>query len=399
MPFISKKVNALAESATLAMAKKARELKALGLDIINLSLGEPDFKTPQYIQKGAIESIQSEKFFSYPPVAGYQDLRELIANKFTKENNIQSTAENIVISNGAKQCIYNLICSVVDPGDEVIIFAPYWVSYADIVEFCGGKPILVRGSIENRYKPTADELQAHITPKTKALLYSSPCNPTGSVFSKEELQTFVEVLKKYPNIWIFADEIYEHINFVGKNYSIGSFEEVKDRTATINGMSKGFAMTGWRLGYLTAPKYLALACEKVQGQVTSAASSISQRAAFVALSSTELTETKKMRYIYAKRRDLVLEMLNDIPNLKTYIPDGAFYIFPDISAFLHKTDGTTFIKNADELSIYLLEKGLVSLVSGTAFGSETSIRISYAASEKDLIEACTRIKKTLFHLK
>ncbi|MEQ9374328.1 MAG: pyridoxal phosphate-dependent aminotransferase [Imperialibacter sp.] len=398
MSFLSKRVNALAESATLAMAKKARELKSTGVDIISLSLGEPDFKTPKHIQEAAKAAIDEEKYFAYSPVAGYQDLREAIAAKFRNENGLDSKPENIVVSTGAKQSIYNLMSSILDPGDEVIIFAPYWVSYSDIIQLCDGKSVLVSGTIENGYKPTAEQLEAAITPRTKALLYSSPCNPTGSVFSKEEFEGFVKVLAKHPQILILADEIYEHINYVGKHISIGTFPEVKDRTVTINGMAKGFAMTGWRIGYINAPKEVAQACEKIQGQVTSGTNTIAQRATVSALTAG-LEATEKMSAIYRKRRDMVYDLLKSIPGLKVNMPEGAFYFFPDVSHYFGKSDGEMTVKDADDFCIYILAKAHVALVTGGAFGAPNAVRLSYAASEAELQEAIKRIKTALALLK
>ncbi|CAD5271017.1 MULTISPECIES: pyridoxal phosphate-dependent aminotransferase [unclassified Imperialibacter] len=398
MSFLSKRVNALAESATLAMAKKARELKSTGVDIISLSLGEPDFKTPKHIQEAAKAAIDEEKYFAYSPVAGYQDLREAIAAKFRNENGLDSKPENIVVSTGAKQSIYNLMSSILDPGDEVIIFAPYWVSYSDIIQLCEGKSVLVSGTIENGYKPTAAQLEAAITPKTKALLYSSPCNPTGSVFSKEDFEGFVKVLAKHPQILILADEIYEHINYVGKHISIGTFPEVKDRTVTINGMAKGFAMTGWRIGFINAPKEVAQACEKIQGQVTSGTNTIAQRATVSALTSS-LDATKEMSAIYRKRRDMVYDLLKSIPGLKVNMPEGAFYFFPDVSHYFGKSDGEMTVKDADDFCIYILAKAHVALVTGGAFGAPNAVRLSYAASEPELQEAIKRIKTALALLK
>lgn len=398
MSFLSKRVNALAESATLAMAKKARELKSQGIDIISLSLGEPDFKTPKHIQEAAKKAVDEEKYFAYSPVAGYQDLREAIAAKFRNENGLDSKPENIVVSTGAKQSIYNLMSSILDPGDEVIIFSPYWVSYSDIVQLCEGKSVLVSGSIENGYKPTAAQLEAAITPRTKALLFSSPCNPTGSVFSKEEFAEFVKVLARHPNILILADEIYEHINYVGKHVSIGTFPEVKDRTVTINGMAKGFAMTGWRIGYINAPKEVAQACEKIQGQVTSGTNTIAQRATVTALTSS-LKATEDMAAIYRKRRDMVYGLLKEIPGVKANMPEGAFYFFPDVSAYFGKSDGETTVKDADDFCMFILAKAHVALVTGSAFGEPNAIRLSYAASEAELKEALKRMKAALATLK
>ncbi len=387
----------MAESATLAMARKAREMKAEGIDIINLSIGEPDFKTPKHIQEAAKASIDEQKYFGYSPVPGYMDLREAIAEKLRNENGIESKSENIVVSTGAKQSIANVIISISNPGDEIVILTPYWVSYRDIALFAGAKPVFAEGTIENDFKVTANRLDAVITDKTKAILFSSPSNPTGSVFTREELAAFVKVMQKHPDVLIISDEIYEHINFSGGHVSIGSFEEVKDRTITVNGFSKGFAMTGWRIGYISAPVAIAKACEKVQGQVTSGANSIAQRAALSALKS-DLGPTREMANEYLKRRDLVLGLLTEIPGIRTYTPSGAFYIFPDFSDYFGKSFRDTAINNASDLCLYILNEAHVSLVTGDAFGSPNCVRISYAASDDELKEAIRRIKEVLSKL-
>jgi len=387
----------MAESATLAMARKAREMKAEGIDIISLSIGEPDFKTPLHIQEAAKAAIDEQKYFGYSPVPGYMDLREAIAEKLRTENGIESKAENIVVSTGAKQSIANVIISISNPGDEIVILTPYWVSYRDIALFAGAKPVYAEGTIENDFKVTAADLDAKITSKTKAILFSSPSNPTGSVFTKEEIEAIVEVMKKHPNVLIISDEIYEHINYAGRHISIGSYDAVKDRTITVNGFSKGFAMTGWRIGYISAPVVIAKACEKVQGQVTSGTNAITQRAAIVALKS-DLGPTKAMKEEYLKRRDLVLGLLKEIPGVKTYTPSGAFYIFPDISDYFGKSNGSTTINNASDLCLYILNEAHVSLVTGEAFGAPNCIRLSYAASEDELKDAVGRIKKVLSEL-
>lgn len=394
MNLLSDRIANLEESATIAMATKAREYKEKGIQIINLSLGEPDFPTPKYINEAAKEAIDSGKYFAYPPVPGYLDLREALAQKLQKENGISCTAANIVVSTGAKQSIANLVMCLVNPGDEVIVYTPYWVSYKAIVELAGGVAVEIKGGIEDNYKASAEQLAAAITPRTKAVVYSSPCNPTGAVFSAEEIKAMAQVLKDHPNITIIADEIYEYINFQGKHISLGAFPEVADRVATVNGFSKGYAMTGWRIGYVCAPLWLAAACNKMQGQFTSATSSITQRAALAAVKGG--TEAPlAMRDAYLRRRDLVLELLREIPNIKTYIPNGAFYIMPDVSAYYGKSYEGNVIKDADDLALFLIDHAHVSLVSGGAFGAPESIRISYAAADDDLREALKRIKNAL----
>uniref|UniRef100_UPI0040470F5E pyridoxal phosphate-dependent aminotransferase n=1 Tax=Roseivirga sp. TaxID=1964215 RepID=UPI0040470F5E len=394
---VSDRVKNMAESATLAMAAKARELKEKGINVISLSLGEPDFKTPQHIQDGAKAAIDEGKYIAYPPVNGYLDLRQAISKKFKNENNLDYSAEQIVVSNGAKQSIANIFLAILNPGDEVVVFSPFWVSYSSLIELAEGVPVLVKGGIESDFKVTASQLAAAITPKTKAIIYSSPCNPTGSVFTLEELTEIAEVVKKHDNIIVIADEIYEHINYTGAHASIGAIDGMIDRTVTVNGMAKGFAMTGWRVGYIGAPTWLAKACNKIQGQITSANCSIAQRAALVALT-TDLGPTKKMAEEYLRRRDLVKTLLDQVPGFKSNLPTGAFYFFPDVSQLFGKSDGKTVINNADDLCLYLLDKAQVSLVTGDAFGDENCIRISYAASEEDLREAITRIKAAVTKL-
>jgi aspartate aminotransferase len=395
---LSDRILNMEESATLAMAKKARELKSQGIDIIGLSLGEPDFKTPKHIQEAAKAAIDEGKYFAYPPVAGYQDLREAIAKKLREENSIeQAKAENIVVSVGAKHSIANTFMCIINEGDEVVIFSPYWVSYAEIIKLCGGVPVLIEGTLENNFKATAAQLEAAITPKTKAVIYSSPCNPTGSVFSKEELEAIAEVVKKHENIVVIADEIYELINFAGKNYSIASFPGMFERTVTVNGFSKGYAMTGWRVGYICAPLEISKAVEKMQGQFTSGNTGIAQRAALAGISGDQ-TPSQEMTKAYLKRRGLVLELLREIPGIKTHVPEGAFYFFPDVTAFFGKSAHGQTISNADDLCLYLLSVANVSLVTGGAFGAPNCVRLSYAASEEDLVEALKRIKKALGEL-
>ena len=398
MNHLSNRIEAIEESATLAMAAKAREFKSRGIDVINLSLGEPDFKTPKHICEAAKKAIDEGKYFSYPPVAGYQDLREALAAKYQKENNVPYKAENIVVSNGAKQSIANVMLALLNPNDEVIIFTPYWVSYDALVRLTEAKPVIVKGTIENDFKVTAQQVENAITAKTRAIIFSSPCNPTGSVFSKTELESIAAVILKHPELLIIADEIYEHINFTGDQTSIASLPGMMERTITVNGFAKGFAMTGWRVGYIGAPKWIADGCNKVQGQITSANCSISQRGALAAITG-DLGPTKKMVDEYHHRRDVVYNLLKEIPGVKANYPQGAFYFFPDISHYLGMSDGDKVIKNSDDFCLYMLEKGHVSLVPGGAFGDDNCVRLSYAASEKDLVEALRRLKESLSKLK
>ncbi len=394
---LSNRIEAIQESATLAMAAKAREFKTRGIDVIGLSLGEPDFKTPQHICEAAKKAIDEGKYFAYPPVAGYQDLREALAIKYQTENKVPYKAENFVVSNGAKQSIANAMLALLNPGDEVIIFSPYWVSYDALVRLTEATPVILAGKIENDFKVTAAQLEAAITPKAKAIIFSSPCNPTGSVFSRKELMDIANVVLKHPNLLVIADEIYEHINFTGDQTSIASFPGMFDRTITVNGFAKGFAMTGWRVGYIAAPKWIADGCNKVQGQITSANCSIAQRAALAAITG-DIEPTHKMVDEYRHRRDLVYNLLRDIPGIKTNYPEGAFYFFPDVSSYFGKSDGTSTIKNGDDFCMYMLEKGHVALVPGGAFGDDNCVRLSYAASEKDLKEALKRMKAALAEL-
>ncbi|EON77048.1 Aspartate aminotransferase [Lunatimonas lonarensis] len=395
---LSDRINAMEESATLAMAKKARELKSQGINIISLSLGEPDFKTPAHIQQAAKDAIDEGKYFSYPPVAGYQDLREAIAGKLRQENGITAAkAENIVVSTGAKHSIANIFMCIINEGDEVIIFSPYWVSYSEIIKLAGGVPVLIEGTLENNFKATAQQLEEAITDKTKAVIYSSPCNPTGSVFSKEELEAIAEVVKKRDDIVVIADEIYEKINFTGSHASIASFPGMFERTITVNGFSKGYAMTGWRVGYICAPVAIAKACEKLQGQFTSGGTGIAQRAALAGIVGDQ-TPTKEMEAAYLKRRDLVLELLREIPGIKTHVPEGAFYFFPDVTAFFGKKSGDMTINTADDFCLYILNDAHVSLVTGEAFGAPNCVRLSYAASEEELKQALANIKEAVAKL-
>ncbi len=395
---VSNRLNALSESATLAMAVKARELQAKGIEVIKLNLGEPDFPTPQHIQEAAIEAIQSGKYFAYPPVPGYQDLREAIAEKLQRDNGLSYKANNIVVSTGAKQSIANVLLSLVNPGEEVIVFTPYWVTYSEQVKLAEGVPVFLKGSIETDFKVNAAQLKEAINPKTKAILFSSPCNPTGTVFQKEELAALADVLKDHPNVYIISDEIYEFINFGGKHASIAEFDFLKDRTIIVNGFSKGYAMTGWRLGYIAAPEWIAQACNKLQGQITSGTNSIAQRAAIAALKGG-MEASEAMKEAYLRRRDLVKGLLDAIDGVKTNTPEGAFYIFPDVSAFFGKSDGEQTIANSDDLAMYLLNKAHVSVVTGSAFGAPECIRISFAASDEELKEAVRRIGEALNALK
>ncbi|WP_186753778.1 pyridoxal phosphate-dependent aminotransferase [Echinicola salinicaeni] len=395
---LSDRINNMEESATLAMAKKARELKGQGIDIISLSLGEPDFKTPKHVQEAAKAAIDEGKYFSYPPVAGYQDLREAIAKKLQVENKItEAKPENIVLSTGAKHSIANIFMCLLNEGDEVVIFSPYWVSYAEIIKLAGGVPVLIEGTLENNFKATAVQLEEAITDKTKAVIYSSPCNPTGSVFSKEELEAIAEVVKKHDDVYVIADEIYELINFTGQHASMAALDGMYDRTITVNGFSKGYAMTGWRVGYICAPLFIAKACEKIQGQFTSGGTGIAQRAALAAITGDQ-TPSKEMEKAYHDRRALVLDLLRDIPGIKTHVPEGAFYFFPDVTAFFGKSVEDNKIENADDFCLYILNEAHVSLVTGAAFGAPNCVRLSYAASEAELKEALKRIKEAVAKL-
>ncbi len=395
---LSNRIEAIEESATLAMAAKAREYKSRGIDVISLSLGEPDFKTPQHVCDAAKKAIDDGKYFAYPPVAGYPDFRDAIANKYKVENNVPYKAENIVVSNGAKQSIANIMIALLNPGDEVIVFSPYWVSYDALVRLAEGTPIIVKGTLENDFKVTAAQVEKAITPKTRAIIYSSPCNPTGSVFSKSELEAISKVVLEHTDLLVVADEIYEHINYAGEHTSIASLPGMFDRTITVNGFAKGFAMTGWRVGYIAAPAWIAKGSIKVQGQLTSANCSISQRAALAAITS-DLAPTKKMVEEYRKRRDIVYNLLKDIPGIKANYPEGAFYFFPDVSHYYGKSNGSEEIKNGEDFCMYILDKAHVSLVAGGAFGEEKCVRLSYAASEKELVEAMKRMKEALSQLK
>ena len=390
---LSDRIVNLSVSQTLAMAAKARELKALGKDIISLSLGEPDFTTPDFIKEAAKKAID-ENWSTYPPVDGYPELKQAIITKFKRDNGLSYGPQNIVVSTGAKQSLYNIAQSMINEGDEVILPAPYWVSYFEIIRFSGGVPVEVPTSVATDFKITPEQLEKAITPKTKMIWFSSPCNPSGSVYNKEELQALAKVLQQYPDIFVVSDEIYEHINFSGKNCSIASIEGMFDRTITVNGVAKAFAMTGWRIGYIGAPEFIAKACTKLQGQVTSGANSIAQRATIAALEA-DPKEIKYMADAFHKRRDLVIGFINGIDGMEVNVPEGAFYVFPDVSSFFGKTLNGYLIKDATDLSMYLLEFANVATVTGDAFGNPNCIRLSYATSEDLLTEAFNRIKKAL----
>ena len=397
--FLSDRVNNLSESETMKMTQKSRELKAEGHDVIALTIGEPDFNTPQNVKAAAIKAVENN-MTRYTPVPGYQELREAIAKKFKRDNHLDYTADQIVVSNGAKQSITNVILCMVNPGDEVIVPSPYWVSYPEMVKLAGGTVIDIRTNVDTDFKFTADQLEAVITDKSKVLLFSSPCNPTGSVYSKQELQAIAKVVAKHPNLFVISDEIYEFIIFKEKHESMAQFKEIKDRVITINGVSKGFAMTGWRIGYMAAPLFIAKACIKLQGQYTSGASSIAQAAAIEATLEDPSTSgsIQSMAKAFRERRDLVVDLLGEIPGVKTNVPDGAFYVFPEIDSYFGKSNGNYHIKNSDDLCMYILETEYVGLVSGGAFGNDKCIRISYATSKDILIEAITRIKRALSKL-
>ncbi|HLT65316.1 MAG TPA: pyridoxal phosphate-dependent aminotransferase [Flavobacterium sp.] len=390
---LSERINNLSVSQTLAMAAKARELKSQGIDIISLSLGEPDFNTPDFIKEAAKQAID-DNFSAYPPVDGYEELKKAICKKFQRDNQLNYEPKNIVVSTGAKQSLYNIAQVMLNDGDEVILPAPFWVSYAEIISLSGGIPVEVKTSVETNFKITPEQLRAAITPKTKMMWFSSPCNPSGSVYNKEELTALVEVLKEFPQIYVVSDEIYEHINYANTSFSIGAIDGMIDRTITVNGVAKAFAMTGWRIGYIGAPEFIAKACTKLQGQVTSGANSIAQRATIAALEANP----SKIQYMvdaFHKRRDLVMDLIKDIPGWKVNVPEGAFYAFPDVSEYFGKTIKGKTIQNATDFSLFLLEFANVATVTGDAFGSPECIRLSYATSEDLLIEAFRRIKESL----
>ncbi|MFP9098107.1 pyridoxal phosphate-dependent aminotransferase [Flavobacterium sp. RHBU_24] len=390
MNALSDRINNLSTSQTLAMAAKARELKAQGLDIISLSLGEPDFNTPDFIKEAAIQAI-NDNYSAYPPVDGYAELKDAVALKFKRDNGLGYKPSQIVVSTGAKQSLYNLCQVLLNPGDECLLPAPYWVSYAEMAKMAEAIPVEVPTSVESDFKITPEQLEAAITPKTKVIMFSSPCNPSGSVYSRAELEALAKVLEKHPDIYIISDEIYEHINFTGNFCSIATIPGMYDRTITVNGVAKAFAMTGWRIGYIGGPEFIAKACTKMQGQVTSGANSIAQRATITALQA-DPSVLKGMVDAFHRRRDLVVGLVKDIPGFKINVPEGAFYLFPDVSYYFGKTLKGMEIKNADDFSMFLLEHATVATVTGDAFGNPNCIRFSYATSDDQLVEAMRRIK-------
>ncbi len=397
MEQVSARIASLSPSATLAMSQKSNELKAQGLDVINLSVGEPDFYTPEHIKEAAKKAID-ENFSFYTPVPGYMSLRQAICAKLLRENGLEYKPEQIIVSNGAKQSVCNTILCIINPGDEVIIPTPAWVSYIEMVKLAEGVNVCVNAGIDQDFKITPEQLEAAITPKTRAIILCSPSNPTGSVYSKEELKGLADVLAKYPDIIIIADEIYEHINYIGKHESIAQFENIRDRVVIINGVSKAYAMTGWRIGYIAAPLWIAKACNKLQGQYSSNASSIAQKAAEAAYNGPQDC-IEEMRKAFERRKNLVIELAKEIPGFKVNEPQGAFYLFPDVSALFGKSYGDKVINCSDDLAMLILEKGLVATVAGSAFMSPECLRFSYATSDEKLIEAMSRIKKVVSELK
>ena len=395
---LAKRIQALEESSTLGMTKKARELASQGHQVISLSVGEPDFKTPAHICDAAKKAID-DGFHGYSPVAGYPDLRMAIANKLKRDNNLEWGSENIVVSTGAKHSLANAIAALVNPGDEVIIFSPYWVSYSEMVKLADGKSVLVQGAFDNNFKVTAEQFEAAITPKTKMVMFSSPNNPTGSVYTESELRDIANVVARHENIFVLADEIYEYINFTqGGHFSIGSIPEIKERVITVNGVAKGHAMTGWRIGFIAAAKWIADGVEKLQGQVTSGTNSIAQKASVAAFNGP-LDHAYEMKEAYDRRRKLVVGKLREIPGFKVNMPDGAFYAFPDISYYFGKSDGKTTIKDSDDFCTWLLMDAFVATVAGSGFGAPDCMRISTAAADEQLEEACERIKVAVAKLK
>lgn len=396
MQQVSNRLKQLSESATLAMARMSRELKAQGHNVIALSLGEPDFDTPEFIKESAKNAIDNN-YSHYTPVPGLLELREAISKKLKRDNKLDYSPDQIVVSTGAKQSIANVCLSLLNSGDEVILPAPYWVSYYELVKLGEATPIVVKSSIDNDFKMSPQDLENAITPNTKMIIFSSPCNPSGTVYSQQELEELAKVLENYPNIFVVSDEIYELINFGVKHFSIARIDSIRNRVITVNGVSKGFAMTGWRVGYIAAPKWISSACNKIQGQVTSATCAIAQKATETAMLASP-SEVEHMKIAFHKRRDLMLEMLSELPGVKTNIPDGAFYIFPDVSHYFGKSDGKKIISNSSDFCMYILNDAHVALVAGEAFGSPNCVRISYAASEENLIEAVKRMKKSLAKL-
>lgn len=397
MSQVSDRLASLSPSETLAMSQKSNELKAQGIDVINLSVGEPDFNTPDHIKAAAKKAID-DNFSFYSPVPGYMDLRKAIVAKLKNENGLDYTTDQIIVSGGAKQSVCNALLSIIGPGDEVIVPAPYWVSYVEMVKLAEGTNVIVTAGIDQDFKITPAQLEAAITPKTKALILCSPSNPTGSVYSQEELKGLAEVLAKYPNIIVLADEIYEHINYIGAHQSIAQFAEIKDRVVVINGVSKAYAMTGWRIGFIAAPLWIAKACNKLQGQYTSGPCSIAQKASVAAFAGDQ-TCVAQMREAFLRRRDLVIGLCKDIPGIKLNVPEGAFYLFPEVSSYYGKSADGRKIENAADLAMYLLEVGHVATVGGAAFGAPECLRFSYATSDENLVEAIKRIKESLAALK
>ena len=397
MAQLSDRLQRLAPSATLAMSQKSSEMKAQGIDVINMSVGEPDFNTPDHIKEAAKKAID-ENYSRYSPVPGYPDLRKAIVAKLKNENNLDYSVNEVLVSNGAKQSVCNTIMALVNPGDEVIIPAPYWVSYPQMAKLAGGTPVIVEAGFEQNFKMTPGQLEAAITPKTRLIILCSPSNPTGSVYSKEELKGLADVIKRHDDLFVLADEIYEHINYIGKHESIAQFEGMKERSIIVNGVSKAYAMTGWRIGYIAAPEWIVKGCNKLQGQYTSGPCSVSQKAAeFAYTQSQECVE--QMRQAFERRRNLIVQLANDIPGLEVNVPEGAFYLFPKCSSFYGKSNGDTVINNSSDLALYLLEKGHVATVGGDAFGDPECFRMSYATSDENIREAMRRIKDALTELK
>ena len=397
MAQLSDRLQRLAPSATLAMSQKSSEMKAQGIDVINMSVGEPDFNTPDHIKEAAKKAID-ENYSRYSPVPGYPDLRKAIVAKLKNENNLDYSVNEVLVSNGAKQSVCNTIMALVNPGDEVIIPAPYWVSYPQMAKLAGGTPVIVEAGFDQNFKMTPEQLEAAITPKTRLIILCSPSNPTGSVYSKEELKGLADVIKRHDDLFVLADEIYEHINYIGKHESIAQFEGMKERSIIVNGVSKAYAMTGWRIGYIAAPEWIVKGCNKLQGQYTSGPCSVSQKAAeFAYTQSQECVE--QMRQAFERRRNLIVQLANDIPGLEVNVPEGAFYLFPKCSSFYGKSNGDTVINNSSDLALYLLEKGHVATVGGDAFGDPECFRMSYATSDENIREAMRRIKDALTELK
>jgi aspartate aminotransferase len=396
MEYLSDRIKSLSVSQTLAMAQKSRELKAKGIDIISLSLGEPDFNTPDYIKEAAKKAID-ENYSKYPPVPGYADLREAISRKFKEENGLNYSPDQIIVSAGGKHSLINVILSIVNPGDEVIILAPYWVSYYDQIILAEGKPVIIKAKLENDFKIRPEQLENAITSKTRLVIFNSPSNPTGMVYNRKEMEKIARIVEKHEGLFIISDEIYEHIIFTGEHISMASFDFIYDRVITVNGVSKGYAMTGWRIGYIGAPLWIVKACNKLQGQFTSGVCSIAQRAALAAIQGKG-DSRQIMRAAFLRRRDLICGLLKDVKGVKVGIPQGAFYVMPDISHYFGKSDGETLIANSDELALYLLDKAQVATVGGDAFGAPECIRISYANSDELLVEAVRRIKAALERL-